>query len=128
MKRYGPEMELNLKLSLVRDFEWGEGGSDGQGLQGCLGALMSTPRPTPPGKISIQHPAPPSAPGLARAPDRPDPRSGLACSRIAFRRRARHACSIKCLRAVLRARLRAYARRASAHTRATLARDAHAAG
>ena len=55
-----------------------------QGWQGRWGALTSALRP-----------APPSAPGLARAkvpPDQilpfPDPRTGLECLRIAFRRRA----------------------------------------
>ena len=91
-----------------------------QGWQGCWGALTSAPRP-----------APPSAPGLARASrspvDPPDlccpghPRTGLACSRIGFRRRAPRAARVQ-----YRVPACGYARRANARARHGTRR--HAAG
>ena len=88
------------------------------GLAGALrGALRPAPgqnqRPAPPApepprsSLGVTIPESPVRPILLR----PDPRTGLACSRISFRRRAPRACSITCLRAL---RLRAYARRACA--------------
>ena len=102
------------------------------GLAGALrGALRPAPgqnqRPAPPApepprsSLGVTIPESPVRPILLR----PDPRTGLACSRISFQRRAPRACSIASLRAAPRAlRLRAYVCRASAHTRARQARRA----
>ena len=73
-------------------------------------------RPAPRGKISAPRPAPPSGerprflPGF-RIPGSPawpilprsEPRTGLACSRISFRRCALRSCSLTCLLARIRA-------------------------
>ena len=91
-------------------------------LPGLAGALRGAeqrpapraPRPAPRAperprsRLGVTIPESPARPILLR----PVPYTGLACSRISFRRRAPRACSIPCLRAAPRSlRSRAYARK-----------------
>ena len=104
-------------------------GGTSSGLAGALGGADQRPSPLAPGRS--QRPAPPGAPRLARASrspvDPPDlccpghPRTGLACSRIGFRRRAPRAARVQ-----YRVPACGYARRANARARHGTRR--HAAG
>ena len=82
---------------------------DHQGWQGRWGALTSAPRP-----------APPSAPGLARASRSPDHPPDLFCPGLnrgqGWHVRESRSCTARRALAVSRASLCAYAGRATAHT------------
>ena len=75
---------------------WGAGGSGGADH---WSAVTSAPRPEPPDAPGLTIPGSHARPILPR----PDPRAGLACSRISFRRLAPRACSIASLCAARRA-------------------------
>ena len=105
---------------------------ENQARQGLWVVLTSTPRPAPPGEISAPRPALPSeisarrpraSPGVtSRAVGDPGHPPDLLCPGLnrgnSWHARESRSGAARSARVVSRARLRAYARHASAHTRA----------